>query len=148
MGRTDGADDLSPMMAAYHEAGHAVAHKVAGGRVSSVKLTGRDTGVMTTQEHGPREGDLMGWLVMILAGQEAAARFLTHHGYSLAAGRRANHRGSHHDRARFRRYAQGSGISEAHARHEAERLVRTHWRRIDRTARKLTRSRHLSHTAI
>ena len=124
------------LVIAYHEAGHAVAHRVAGGKVSTVEISGDGSGgVTSTAEDGPTADTLTDWLVMILAGSEAEARFLVrHHGHWRTAARRHARPGSRSDMANFRRYATGSGISESTARAAAERLVRTHWRRIEKVA--------------
>ncbi|WP_020418526.1 M50 family metallopeptidase [Amycolatopsis sp. ATCC 39116] len=134
---------------AHHEAGHAVAHLLAGGTVREVVLS-RDgrTGYTEIAEDGPREGNLMGWLVMLLAGQEANARFLTEHGYSLSRARRVCRAASPGDLREFRAAARGTGISEHRARRATERLVDRKWSRIHRAALRLAARGRLPGSAL
>ncbi|WP_216210593.1 M50 family metallopeptidase [Amycolatopsis aidingensis] len=143
MGRYDTSQDLTRLVTCHHEAGHAIAHQVGGGTVHHVRIVSDHEGYMRPADEFDPDNPLP-WLVMILAGSEAAARFLTRHGYSLGEGRRIQRGWCHDDRTMFRRYARGTGIAEGRARREAQRLVRRHWRQIDRLATKLDRRGRLT----
>ncbi|EHY90009.1 hypothetical protein [Saccharomonospora azurea] len=131
-------EDITRWVSAFHEAGHAVIHCAAGGRIKRAVLTDDDNGYVIPVEEEPHPGRLMDWLAMILGGHEAAARFLVKHaGYGLSHARATTQPGARSDLAGFRRYARGSGISEAAARRETEKRVRRHWSRIERAAKKL-----------
>ncbi|SFJ76554.1 Peptidase M50B-like [Amycolatopsis sacchari] len=141
---TDPEIAFNRLITAHHEAGHAIAHLVAGGRVQSVKIISTYHGVMTPREHEPAPDNVLGWLVMILAGHEAAARYVAKNGYGLGTARRLTRDGAASDLAGFRRFARGTGISEAHARREAARLVSRHWGRVHRAALRLDKAGRLS----
>jgi hypothetical protein len=144
MGRNDVAD-LRRLMHAHHEAGHAIAHTLAGYRVHRVTLEpGTRGGFMTTAEDGPDPDRIHGWLVMLLAGGEAATRFLTKNGYGTGEARRIASGSCNQDRGDFRRDRRGSGISEGRARADARTLVSRHWGRIHRVAVRLDRKGRLS----
>lgn len=128
---------------AFHVAGHAVVHCAAGGKIKHVKPTADAAGHLQFVAD-PREP--MDVLAALLAGQEAAARFLTKHvGYSLRAARSITQGGAHADLYEFRHAAHGSEITEDEARREAEKRVRRHWGRIERAARRLHVGGHLTH---
>ncbi|PRX43049.1 peptidase M50B-like protein [Prauserella shujinwangii] len=136
---------LNRLVTCHHEAGHAVIHRATGGRVAHVKILSDMEGVMRpADEFDPDKA--LGWLTMILAGGEAAARYIATQGYSLGQGRRLARHGCRDDLALFRRYAQHTGISEGRARREADTLVRRHWGRIHRVAHKLDQRGRLSHS--
>lgn len=151
MGRNTHDDEqLLRLAVAHHEIGHAVAYKLAGHKVRSVRINGSNDGSGNTS-YVPTtvpETEVGPWLVTILAGGEAHAHFLTRHGYSLAAARRAVKVHCSGDLAAFRSDARGTGISESTARADARRLVTSHWSRIQRAADKLARSGRLSGSAI
>jgi hypothetical protein len=136
MARPGTDEDLDRWKIAYHEAGHAVVHRVAGGQVKKVEILRNGGGITVTAEDGPADDDgLIHWLVMILAGGEAEARFLVRkHGQWRSDARRAARPTCSSDLSDFRQAAKGSSISESKARNAAEVLVRKHWRRIDKVA--------------
>lgn len=139
-------EDITRWVSAFHEAGHAVVHCAAGGRIKRVVLTADGAGYMCPVEQGPKPGRLMDWLAMILGGHEAAARFLVKHaGYGLRHARAITRAGARADLAGFRRYARGSGICESAARRETEKRVRQHWSRIERAAKRLHARGRLAH---
>lgn len=137
------------LITAHHEAGHAVAHVLGGGRVTEVKILGERSGVMVPKENTPIPGRELEFLAMILAGHEAGVRFLTTYGgFGRSAANRALRKAGAHDLARFPGYARGTGISESTARSRARSLVASHWGRIHRVAVKLDRSGRLTHGQI
>jgi hypothetical protein len=140
--------ELARWEIAYHEAGHAVAHRVAGGKVRAVELHRNGHGVTITDEDGPTPATAQGWLVMLLAGGEAQAKFLTQHHFGLGKARRYVQSSCAGDLADFRRDSRGFGISESTARRGAERLVRSHWRRIDRAASLLLKNGRISGSQV
>ncbi|MFJ8910610.1 hypothetical protein [Amycolatopsis sp. NPDC102389] len=147
MGRIDEITDLELLAAAYHEGGHAVLHKLNGGTVHHVKVTA--SGAYTrTAEDCPDEDDPFPYLVMVMAGHAAEARFYQVNGFgswkadSMAAAQAGG------DRANFGRHSRGTGISRGQALNEAKRQVRRHWGRIDRVARVLAARGHLSGSQV
>ncbi|PXY31109.1 hypothetical protein [Prauserella muralis] len=138
MGRYRDHEDLTRWVSAFHEAGHAVVHCAAGGRLRTARLTADDAGHITTRENGPHPDRPLDWLAMLLAGHEAATRFLVQHGgYSTGQARSRTRGSARDDLAAFRRDARGTGISESRARREAATRVRRHWGRIQRAAHTL-----------
>ncbi len=131
---------------AMHEAGHAVAFKKAGVRIRKLTLTrsmfGGHQGCCEVDD--PTERQLRGYLVAILAGIEAEARYLkTHHGFSLSAGRDTAAYGGRYDLAAFKKYSAGTGLSKSSARSKAASLVSWNYGRIESVAARLANSGRL-----
>ncbi|QYN17508.1 M50 family metallopeptidase [Amycolatopsis sp. DSM 110486] len=126
---------LTRAVSAHHEAGHAVAHKAAGGTIRKVVLDARGHGVTYTVELSPggRLSEL-GFVAMLLAGEEAQYRFLTGIGYGSREARRWASVGGTRDRADFRKLRKLTRYSEAEARDEAALVVSRSWGRIERVA--------------
>ncbi|MFI9449200.1 hypothetical protein [Amycolatopsis sp. NPDC052450] len=147
MARTDDTTDLELLAAAYHEAGHAVLHKQFGGTVEHVKLTAKGAYTRTTED-APDEENPFPYLVMVMAGHAAEARFYQRNGFgswkadSMAAAQAGG------DRANFRRHSRGTGISRGQALTEAKRLVKRHWGHIERVAHALAAKGHLSGSQV
>ncbi|MFI6026372.1 hypothetical protein [Amycolatopsis magusensis] len=136
--------DITRLVVAHHEAGHAIAHRVAGGRIQFVKV-GRDgRGNTRTVENGPTPGKELDWLVMIAAGGRAEHRFLTEQGYSDREARALVEANTSGDQANFRALSQGTGITRRQADKAADKLVSRHWGRIQKLAARLDNSGRVS----
>ncbi len=150
MSHVEDEERLNRLATAHHEAAHAVAHKLAGGRVHEVRFFSATAGGTKVAEDGPG-GPVsnLGWLVMLLAGGEAELRFLDR---DPRVGRRqaraAVAAGCRGDLTAFRAAARGTGISERRARAAARSLVSAHWGRIARVAAKLDQRHRLHHGDI
>lgn len=131
---------------AIHEAGHIVAFQAAGAKVTKAKVW----------KHGPRASDytrvsddppedLTKYLIAILAGTEAQARWLArYHGHTVASARREIGSDSDSDRSWWRYYAKGSGLTESAIRRKAGSFVSSKFGRIERLGTKLARRGSLS----
>ncbi|WP_410662784.1 hypothetical protein [Amycolatopsis sp. lyj-84] len=147
MARTDETVDLELLAAAYHEAGHAVLHKLSGGTVQHVKVTSSRAYTRTAEDR-PDADNPLPYLVMVMAGHAAEARFYQRNGVgswkadSMAAAQAGG------DRANFRRHASGTGISQSKALSEAKKQVRRHWGRIERVAQALATTGRVSGSQV
>lgn len=121
----DQVDRCSPRwVTAVHEAGHAVAVRRQGGRVTRARVWG---------SHGGRvEGTVDGALADGV--QAAAGRIAARH----IAGRTGGWDGN--DAAHVRRCAREAGVSVGELERRAARLVRSHRGEIEQAARRLYRS--------
>ncbi|QYN23158.1 hypothetical protein [Amycolatopsis sp. DSM 110486] len=138
-------DEASLLAVAAHEVGHAIACAAAGITVHSVRLWD-DRG----QVHGDSvdtrdQAKVDGYLVMLLAGWAAGAEWLhRNHGYSRSAALSCERRGSRSDWADFRRKKRQGSHSGSWYEHQAQKLVRANWNRIDRLAHRLADTGRLS----
>ncbi|MGH3985696.1 MAG: hypothetical protein ACRDTZ_00055 [Pseudonocardiaceae bacterium] len=123
-----------------HEAGHAIAFRASGARVTGMSVGGWGGVTRTTGEPAPDNARGMeGFAVAVLAGQEAEISYLQrHHGYSRGRALRETAHGASSDMREFRGYSSASGLSEAEARRRARALVRHHRGRIDRLAERVS----------
>lgn len=139
---------LTRLATAYHEAGHAVAHKLAGGKVKHVKIhrSGQSGGTGVVEDGPGGRISELGWMVMILAGAEAEFRYLTREaGLSTGQARANVAHGSKTDMTDLRAAVREYGISEAKARNKTRSLINSHWGRITRAAIKLDTRGTLHH---
>jgi hypothetical protein len=145
MGRDTDAEALGLHALAAHEAGHGVICAALGIQVVHVTLT-------ATSGHTKHRGhnDLDAELLILLAGQEAQARWVQRHvsGYGFGSALRYAKRCSAHDMRDFRRLVRRSALSEGTARSHCRSLVRKHWGRIDRAADRLARTGHVSGSSL
>ena len=155
MNRFDGLDlDLLPTAA--HEAGHAIAASAAGLTVVDIALWHEQGGAAGHVELIEEPDDLdseslNGFLVSIVAGQEAQARFLTRYStFALLGSARAATEGSCcDDKALFKTVHKRhpEALSRGEARHQAQRLITQRWDRLERLAARLAKYRRLTSPA-
>jgi hypothetical protein len=122
------AERLAVSLAAHHEAGHAVIARVVGIKV--LKVTARRNYVVPT-------GNLADEIRMLFAGPIATERFTK--GKSWWSG--SNFNGGNRDFAQAAKLAKpiGGKETEAELHKQTAKLVRKHWRTIERVARALER---------
>lgn len=126
---------------ACHEAGHAVAFKAAGVRIYHVTLW-----AVGDFAHGACEvdeetiGDIEPFLIAILAGREAQARWLVKRSSWWLLGSARDVCPAKDDRKKFKHYAQSTGHTEAQIRPKAEKFVASNWSKIERLGNKLAKN--------
>lgn len=127
--------------AAYHEAGHARAARIAKATVTGMSVDAHGSGLTEWERRsGLSDRELRAMLVAIVAGQESECRYLMDRcGYSYKAALRATHSAASDDREIFKRAAEGTGYTFEGLRGEAHRLVRWHAYTIETNAKPLAR---------
>lgn len=130
------------ILSCAHEAGHAVAFRRAGLKVSRVVV---GTHRSYTDINDPRPDQLNAYLVGIYAGTVAGARLLVRH-FDYSSGAAWSHAsvGSDSDWRRLRTERTPDCWSDSKLRSRAESLVRSDWGRIERLALRLADHRRLS----
>lgn len=135
---------LKRLSTVHHEAGHAVAYVLAGGRVQALELLPVGGHMIPADVDKTKKSNLPGVLVALLAGMAAEVRALVGSGVSESAAREYAEVGGKSDSQTFGEYSRGSGLRKGQVAGMAEDLVSRYFGWITKLANRLDKAGRLS----